>query len=773
MPIHRFPTIVLQDAQGLYTASPVEELTCDDPSATAATASKALADLKQYLTWLLNEEPWREPSDLVGAELLYFKVPVRTEYRAERHTYPAAEPFKLRLTVVAARRKDGPFFAVLPGLAVRFHYHETDSLRNLVFDYAQRKLNGLTPRELSRYVAPARIMLEEIIVRTKLTSPKRDRQPLVTTLGLVAESLGDRAARRRFPRAWLRDALVANLAATLAGPRANVLLLGPTGVGKTSVLAATVRHLDRLPPKPRADGAAAGDRDDADDSWRPRHRFWLTSAARLIAGMQYLGQWEQRCQDVIEELSGISGVLCVENLLELVRTGGQGPNDSLGSFFLPYLARGELRMVAEATASELAACRSLLPGLADVFQVVPVAEFDRSSALILLDKVAKSPRRATSVPAAEGAVEQVYQLFRRFQPYQAFPGPVVRFVDDLFERAARERLAEVTREQAIAAFVRRTGLPERFLRDDLTLTEHEVTEAFRGEVIGQEDACRTAARIVVTFKAGLNDPRRPLGVLLFCGPTGVGKTQLAKAISRYFFGGSTIAVSKLDERLVRLDMSEYAGYDAADRLLGRQGGPPSELIKRVRQQPFVVVLLDEIEKAAPDVFDMLLGMFDEGRLTDTYGRTTTFRSAVIVMTSNLGADRHEPLGFDQADHAAHEAAVSRFFRPEFFNRIDAVVNFQALSHESVLAITRKELAELALREGFAKYGIRLTWSDHLVEGLAVDGYDARFGARPLQRVLEAKVVAPLARWLNTRSASSGREVRLDLDEMGKLAIGAD
>jgi ATP-dependent Clp protease ATP-binding subunit ClpC len=238
-------------------------------------------------------------------------------------------------------------------------------------------------------------------------------------------------------------------------------------------------------------------------------------------------------------------------------------------------------------------------------------------------------------------------------------------------------------------------------------------------------------------------------VLLFAGPTGVGKTELARALSQYLFGHGEQA-----DRMVRLDMSEYAGPGAAERLVGDPAaGGPSDLVKRIRQQPFTVVLLDEIEKAAPEVFDVLLGVFDEGRLTDRFGRLSTFRSAVIVMTSNLGAGAGagEPFGLvrpgSAAPGGAYESEVMRFFRPEFFNRIDAVVTFGALDEATVHAITEKELTDLGRREGLTRAGLTLAWDAAVVRHLAAAGFDRRYGARPLQRAIETRVVTPLARHL--------------------------
>jgi ATP-dependent Clp protease ATP-binding subunit ClpC len=190
----------------------------------------------------------------------------------------------------------------------------------------------------------------------------------------------------------------------------------------------------------------------------------------------------------------------------------------------------------------------------------------------------------------------------------------------------------------------------------------------------------------------------------------------------------------------------------------------------VRRQPFCVVLFDEIEKAAPEVFDTLLGLLDEGRLTDRFGRVTWFRSAIIVMTSNLGANRPTSAGFSTEIDPGYETEVSKFFRPEFFNRLDAVITFKPLMREEVESITRKELSDMAAREGFAASGIRLDWTERLVAFLACEGYDQRFGARPLQRAIERLVVIAIARWKIANADVRNAELLLGLDDNGGVSI---
>jgi ATP-dependent Clp protease ATP-binding subunit ClpC len=744
--------LIWQDFEGYHTAALVE---WEERAALGRTAAEARDQLEEFLLWSYAKKPWLPAPDFLEPELAKFTVHVRPEYQIEGRPQPCDEMLSLTVYAVSGRQEGGLLVCALPMLNVRFYYYEADALKGLVTRYTQLKLQGLSPQALSRHLPPRRVLLDEVVVRVRPRETQHQWEPCLPTLTAVAEPLGQRGLRRQFGRAWEREEQVAECVRRLGRERANVLLVGDPGSGKTTVLVQAVQTLERKAEPEDGEEAPA----------RARRRFWLTSGSRLIAGMKYLGQWEERCEAVIEELAAIDGVLCVDNLLDLVRIGGRSPSNSVAAFFLPYLQRGELRLAGEATPAELEACRRLLPGFADVFRTLELPAFTRRQALAVLDRAAASSRQDLHLEVEHGVTELVYRLFRRFAPYHAFPGKAVAFLAELFEHAGRSRGGVtpplprgVTVEQVYRQFVRRTGLPELFLRDDLPLPRSEVLEAFRRWVIGQEEACAAAADLVTTFKAGLQDPGRPVGVLLFCGPTGVGKTELARAIAAYFFGHGEQA-----DRLIRLDMSEYAGPGAADRLVTQPGGEPSELIQKVRQQPFVVVLFDEIEKAAPEVFDVLLGVFDEGRLSDRFGRITVFRSAVLIMTSNLGAGKEEAFGFGRQAAVPYDAEALAFFRPEFFNRIDAVVTFRPLGEETILAITRKELAEVGRREGLARLGVRLTWTERAVRRLAQEGFDARYGARPLQRTLEALVVTPLARYLLDHPDLRGGELGLDYD----------
>lgn len=745
----RVDVAVWEDFAGGFTA---RTLTGDPVAATDRTAAAAVGQLKKFLLWASRRGMW-EPAEPIGDwQLQFTRATVRPEYRSEQGFYPCDQRVDLRIAYVTGRGAAGRVVAVAPTLGLAFQCTDQDDVHQLAAESIRRALGGRAPRELARVLPPLRFTLTSISVKTELANTAADK-PACETLLRVTANLMDRGLRRRFGRAWQRDRETNAIIQRLSTGKANLLLVGAAGVGKTSVLVDAAQHLSRKRPKSDEDPSA------------PRPTFWLTSGSRLIAGMPYLGQWENRCEMLIRELGAIQGVLCIDNLLELVYRGGSQPQNSLAAFFMPYLQRHELRMVAEATPQELETCRRLLPGLVDLFQIVTIEELDQSTTRRVLEQIAETQRQTRRLETDADALDLIYRLFKRFLPYRTMPGPAAEFLRRVGEQAELQKITSITSRQVLDRFTRDTGLPEVLLRDEIPLPYSEVLAELERHVMGQSEACRAAAHLVTSFKAGLNDPQRPLGVLLFCGPTGVGKTELAKTLARYLFG-----TQQRKDHLVRLDMSEYSEYGAGQRLLMKPDGEPTALITRVRRQPFSVILLDEIEKAAPEVFDVLLSLFDEGRLTDRFGRTTTFRSTILILTSNLGSEPREPLGFDHQQRPGYERAVTSFFRPELYNRLDGIVTFQPLSEDTIRAITRKELHDLERREGLQRRNLRLLWTEDVEEHLARHGFDVRYGARPLQRTLERMVVVPLARWLVAHPEVASTSLTLSITPEGKLGI---
>lgn len=783
MPNYNCPILVWQDAQGLFTACPVEPET--NLAGTGRNAGAAVEQVRKYLDWSYRNDPCQIAPDILDPELASVTVDVRPEFQEYDRVYPCPERFSLEVPCVIGRRQSGLRVCSTPLFGLQFDHDAQDSFSELMQEHVRAKLAGSTPRQLSRYLKPDQIQLKNLTIRVPTEVFHRSVVIQVPVLEKVADPIDRRRGSQRFGRAWLREAIVASLVTKLLADRTSILLVGERGVGKTTILVEAVREAARRAREiPSENDSEKNDGQPA----TPHSRFWMTSAARLIAGMPYLGEWQSQCEEVIENLASIQGVLCFENLLDLLRSGGQEASDSIAAFLLPFLEHGDLRIVGEATPEELDAFGRLLPGLLELLHKMPIEPLTQDQSIQALHLLLEPPGQKNTFEVDDDVVDTVCRLHRRFLPYQTLPGPAARFLQDMANVARRKNLPRLSANLIREEFGRRSGLPELFLRDDLPLKLKSVRDQLRDEVIGQEQAVESASHVITTFKAGLNDPNRPVAVLLFCGPTGVGKTELAKAISRFCFGrpAEDSLSAKTDQtrdvavvnrgnapgsdRLLRLDMSEFAGPGSADRLVTQPDGQPTRFIEQIRQQPFQVILLDEIEKASSAIFDVLLNVFEEGRLTDRWGRTTSFKSSIIIMTSNLGADRATPVGFGESTGPNYERVATQFFRPEFYNRIDELIAFQGLDTDVVRSIVRKELGSLASRELLREPGTILSFTDELVDFIVRHGFDERYGARPLQRFIESFVVGQLARYVIDFGDPIPKAIELSLSNDQQLQI---
>jgi len=758
---YRYQAVIWKNEDGLHAGRLLDD--DQDGTATARSRKGVVDQLKEYLKFVhaSDGEYYIPMPDFFEPEMRKVKVRLHPEYSDDRRTYACKESVELRLPCAVGKRDTGLFTAVMPTIDVEFNFNDLRSFAKLAAHYVQGELKGKTPQQLSRDLPPESASLEEIVIsarsRKRSTRPKLDAPSLMS----VADPVTSKQLRK-ISRTWEREEEIRAIAKVLGEDRTNLCIVGEPGCGKTSVLVEAARAVENE----RSSRLPSG------ESQPPV--FWLTSAGRLIAGMQYLGEWQQRCEEAIDELSQIGGILCFESLHDLFRLGGSEPESSIAAFLAPFVKNGDLRIVAEATPTELDACDRLLPGVVDQLQIVELPAFDTESAQRVLRRAGEAVTRDQKIVFSPACADAVGQLFHRFQPYIAFPGKVIQFMGDTTERVSQVGEGEVRLPDVHANFSRTTGLPEIFIDDTSTLTKQEIEAELSGKILGQPEPLGALADMLVKFKAGLNDPQRPLGVFLFAGPTGVGKTAAVRALGDMLFGERPEK-----DRLVRLDMSEYADGDAPMRLLGNPFGKPSELVRRIRANPFTILLLDEIEKAAEEVFDIFLNVFEEARLTDAFGRVTAFNSTIIIMTSNLGAKTSGMVGFGSGgDAEENEAAAARtdpsvarkFFRPEFFNRLDRAVTFEPLRYATVLDITRKELDDLAAREGIAARGLKLRWDERLIAHLAETGFDPKYGARPLQRKIEETVIVPLARHLVQHPGLKNTTLSVEMAPEGVMIV---
>lgn len=730
-----------------------QSLVTDELSAIASSREEALKELTRVIENVLSFELGR--------------LPHATERLTGRHlrvTLPAmqfghAVSMRVNLFVVTSPGPDegkGPqgYMVRLPQVDTEFHIDELAQLELICGEWLRStfplgsRLTSLAPFAMpltfeDNGVEVPRFELHTVEVNFR-TAPVRlqdDEQDVSPTLAAVGDPLHQRLARKDAPRAFERNAEVSVLLDALAdvGER-SVLLIGAAGVGKTAIVQEAVRRMITNEAPPSLNGSAV----------------WQISGGRIMAGMRFLGQWQERTLEVINDARESGALLFIEDLVELLETAGtEKHTEGIPGLMLPYIVSGELVVIAEVQPDQLARVERTHPAFLRALRRQPIEPLSPATTDKVLDRVSYRLGRQFGVRLAAPTRQRILELVSRFKGGAELPGPAV----ELAERMARthrkhgvvaddEQRPLLLPAHAMQAYASYTGLPVALLDSDVNFDVGQVRDFFEGRVFAQPEAVTAMVDLVTCVRAGLNSPSRPLGSFLFLGPTGVGKTQTALTLTEYMFGST--------DRLVRFDMSEYQDAWAAGRLVGRYRGERGDLVKRVQEQPFQVLLLDEIEKAHATVFDYLLQVLGEGRLTDGRGQTVSLTSAIIIMTSNLGAGGPSALGFSTGDAEAgrlaevahYRSAVEKFFRPEFVGRVDNVIPFRSLGSQTARQLVEHTLKQAFSREGLVRRRLRVSAADEVVQFLIRVGFDERYGARPLRRAVESHITAPLGQFVS-------------------------
>ncbi len=698
------------------------------------------------------------PMYMPKPRLKIVNIQIKPSYSDHWGSYPLSHVVDIPVVAIYGETTYNDFECFLPMLNQRFYYYDSDQLDALIRHFATGALNQMQPEEIYQLLQYPQPHLDVITLKVKDRPYQWNgfhyQRDLKTLNSLTERYPFAKSVQRKLSPlpevAWELESKVSDVINKISATRSNVLIVGNTGVGKSAVLKQAIRKITARSKEQQVD-----------------YTFWRIQPQRITASTRYLGEWQEVCEALVAELAVVNGILWVENVIQLLQTGGQGAEDSVAVFLQNFMQRGKLQMIGEATPQELESMRRLLPGFVAAFQVVNIEELSEKSVQTILNRLAEYAERNLRINVAPEALSLTYRLLLRYYPYESFPGKGIKFLSRCISECQLNQSDKIDRQTVIRTFTEQTGLPELFLRDDLMLDQVELRMFFNSRIIGQPDAVNRIMDIVKVYKAGLNNPFKPIATLIFAGPTGVGKTASAKALADYFFGKG-----QQQSPLIRIDMSEFQHPGQLSRFIG-DGQEVGQLVKEIRERPFAVLLLDEVEKADRSVFDALLTVLDEGLLVDAYGRVTNFRNTIIIMTSNLGASNRSSLGFRDAVNKEQQylSAVQQHFRPEFFNRIDGVVLFNPLTQDDVYQITLKELDEFKQREGFVKRKLDLHFAERMIWKLANTGFDERYGARPLQRAIEQHLTNPMANWLLENPNVENSRLTIDYD--GGIRIGVN
>jgi len=679
-----------------------------------------------------------------------------------------------------------------------------------------RKL-GITPEQIRRQT---RRVLQESSSSRRSSSERKSSQgekqqqktPLIDQLATDLTSL---AEENKLDPVVGRVMEIERVIQILARrTKNNPALIGEPGVGKTAIVEGLAqRILEGDVPAPLLD-----------------KRVLQLDVGSLVAGTMYRGQFEERLKRVIDELKASESILFIDEVHMLVGAGAAGSSVDAANILKPALSRGELQVIGATTHDEYRKHIESDAALERRFQPVQVEEPNVDETIEILRGVRTAYEEHHRLSISDDALDAAAQLSSRYVTDRFLPDKAIDLIDESSSRVrmykspaaktAKDLIGQIKesrrnhalaledgryedaqevleRQEAYESQLERlqsawdrstspvvtaediaemvsmwTGVPVMQIAQEESVRLLEMENELQQHIVGQEEAIEAISKAVRRARAGLKDPRRPIGSFIFLGPTGVGKTELTKALAKFIFGS--------EDALIQLDMSEFMERHSVSRLVGAPPGyvgyeEAGQLTEALRRRPYSIVVFDEIEKAHPEAHNMLLQIMEEGHLSDARGRSVDFRNALVVMTSNVGAEmikRQTSIGFDvKRDEELDEKlayqemrkklldSLKRVFRPEFINRVDAVIVFRALSMESIKEIVQLELDKVSLR--LEEHAIVISITPAALELLAELGYDPEMGARPLKRVIQQNIEDNLSDSLLAGEFEDGDTIIID------------
>ncbi len=676
-------------------------------------------------------------NQFVEGEFFHGEVSVPFKASKDKISYPE---FELIYKYFFKKTPKG-IWAIVPVLGVEVFSEDDTLLEKALIDsirlefVRKDRLKNVQNIVETAWFNSVELLQQEINLKYHTLSEleKLQEQKAEEILPLVAQSL-------TVPRQVLfgMDKEFTQLARALKGQFSrNVLLVGNSGVGKTTMVWELARQ-------------------------RKKHHiaseFWETTASTLIKELTTDVGWQENLAYLCKDLNKKGDVLFVRNLMELFEVGQyEGNSTSIAEYLRPYLVKGEITLIAECTEEELAKIDLRSTNYSSLFNIIRLEEPKKDLEEIVLKKI-NDIAQANQIKIETEAVKETIRLNKRYTPYSGFPGKPIRFLENIILNYQKKKKNGTTnlpttigRSEVIQYFCEETGMPQFIVDPEMPMSPKKIKVGFKADIFGQDHVVDSVVDILAAVKTALTRQGKPIASFLFVGPTGVGKTEMAKLLAQLMFGGR--------DKIIRFDMSEFSDPYSVIRLTGMGYHSEGLLTSAVRREPFSVVLFDEIEKADSSFYDLLLQVLGEGRLSDSQGKLVNFCSTIIIMTSNIGATslQGNRIGWsaeiDTSDINTHfVSAVEKHFRPEMFNRIDRVLPFSPLDKDTMRFVVEREIELFKKREGIKFRKISLDIKEEVFDFIAEKGYDAKYGARHLQRAMRERMVTPLSKQLNMQGS---------------------